>query len=145
MFGPNLSGSPDQVDWESLAALLKAPHPLFEKTLFLQGYDYSSNIYVITGDYLAIIDPGNDYTAFMELFSLGFKPTDIKKIVLTHGHVDHVMGTVELFRGYRGCQDLDLEIILHEAGPLQFKEMAKGLGCRLTEVRGGRNSGPERL
>jgi len=137
MFGPNLSGSPDEVDWESLAALLKAPYPLFEKTLFLQGYDYSSNIYVITGDYLAIIDPGNDYTAFMELFSLGYKPTDIKKIVLTHGHMDHVGGTIELFRGYRGYQNLDLEVILHEAGPLQFKEMAKGLGCRLTEVRGG--------
>lgn len=94
MFGPNLSGSPDEVDWESLAALLKVPYPLFEKTLFLQGYEFSSNIYVITGDYLAIIDPGNDYTAFMELFSLGFKPTDIKKIVLTHGHVDHVGGTI---------------------------------------------------
>ena len=137
MFGPNVSGSPDKVDWESLAALLKAPYPLFEKTLFLQGYEFSSNIYVITGDYLAIIDPGNDYTAFMELFTLGFKPTDIKKIVLTHGHMDHVGGTIELFRGYRGYQNLDLEVILHEAGPLQFKEMAKGLGCRLTEVRGG--------
>jgi len=137
MFGPNLSGSPDKVDWESLASLLKAPYPLFEKTLFLQGYEFSSNIYVITGDYLAIIDPGNDYTAFMELFSLGFKPPDIKKIVLTHGHMDHVGGTIELFRGYRGYQNLDLEVILHEAGPLQFKEMAKGLGCRLTEVRGG--------
>lgn len=137
MFGPNLSGSPDEVDWESLASLLKAPYPLFEKTLFLQGYEFSSNIYVITGDYLAIIDPGNDYTAFMELFALGFKPPDIKKIVLTHGHMDHVGGTIELFRGYRGYQNLDLEVILHEAGPLQFKEMAKGLGCRLTEVRGG--------
>jgi glyoxylase-like metal-dependent hydrolase (beta-lactamase superfamily II) len=137
MFGPNLSGSPDKVDWESLASLLKAPYPLFEKTLFLQGYEFSSNIYVITGDYLSIIDPGNDYTAFMELFSLGFKPPDIKKIVLTHGHMDHVGGTIELFRGYRGYQNLDLEVILHEAGPLQFKEMAKGLGCRLTEVRGG--------
>jgi glyoxylase-like metal-dependent hydrolase (beta-lactamase superfamily II) len=137
MFGPDLSGSPDEVDWESLAALLKAPYPLFEKTLFLQGYEFSSNIYVITGDYLAIIDPGNDYTAFMELFTLGFKPPDIKKIVLTHGHMDHVGGTIELFRGYRGYQNLDLEVILHEAGPLQFKEMAKGLGCRLTEVTGG--------
>lgn len=137
MFGPTSSGSPDEVDWESLAALLKAPCPLFEKTLFLQGYEFSSNIYVITGDYLAIIDPGNDYTAFMELFSLGFKPPDIKKIFLTHGHMDHVGGAIELFRGYRGYQNLDLEIILHEAGPQQFKEMAKGLGCRLTEVRGG--------
>ena len=133
----NLSASTEGESWESLGSLLNLRDPLFEKTLFLQGYDFSSNIYVIQNSYLSIIDPGNDYTAFMELFSLGFKPTDVKKIVLTHGHVDHVGGAIELFRGYRGYQNLDLEIILHEAGPLQFKEMAKGLGCRLTEVRGG--------
>jgi len=133
----NLSASTEGESWESLGSLLNLRDPLFEKTLFLQGYDFSSNIYVIQNSYLSIIDPGNDYTAFMELFSLGFKPTDVKKIVLTHGHVDHVGGAIELFRGYRGYHNLDLEIILHEAGPLQFKEMAKGLGCRLTEVRGG--------
>src|SRR4030067_566763 len=115
----------EETSWDSLADLLHLPYPFFAKTLFLLGYDFSSNIYVITGDYVTIIDPGNDYTAFMDLFALGFKPTDIKKIVLTHGHVDHVMGTFELFRGYpESNENLDLEIILHEAGPQEFKELS---------------------
>jgi hypothetical protein len=71
--------------WESLAGLLNLPEPLFEKTLFCLGFDFSSNVYLIQGDYLTLIDPGNDYTAFMELFALGFKPTDIKKIVRPMG------------------------------------------------------------
>lgn len=126
-----------QENWQSLAELLKIDNPLFEKTLFLFGYDFSCNIYLIQGDYLSIIDPGNDYTAFMQLHGLGFKLPDIKKIALTHGHQDHVMGTIELFRGYPGYKITDVEIILHEAGPMEYKELVRGLGCRLTEVRHG--------
>lgn len=133
----NLNDSTNGGSWESLGSLLNLPDLLFEKTLFLQGYEFSSNIYIIQNGYLSIIDPGNDYTAFMDLFALGFKPPDIKKIFLTHGHIDHVGGAIELFRGYPGYQNLDVEIILHEAGPVQFKEMVRGLGCRLTEVKGG--------
>ena len=131
------SSSPEET-WESLANLLKLPEPLFEKTLFCLGFDFSSNTYLIQGDYLSLIDPGNDYTAFMDLFALGFKPTDIKKIVLTHGHVDHVMGTFELFRRYGNIfQGSGLEIFLHEAGPAEFKELTRQKGCRLTEIKGG--------
>ncbi|MBU4355903.1 MAG: MBL fold metallo-hydrolase [Proteobacteria bacterium] len=126
----------EETGWDSLADLLHLPDPFFAKTRFLLGYDFSSNIYVITGDYVTIIDPGNDYTAFMDLFALGFKPTDIKKIVLTHGHVDHVMGIFELFRRYN-CEGRNLEIILHEAGPQEFKELARQQGCKLTEIKGG--------
>jgi hydroxyacylglutathione hydrolase len=126
-----------QENWQTLANLLKINEELFEKTLFLFGYDFSSNIYLIQGDYLSIIDPGNDYAAFMQLLQLGFRLTDIKKIAVTHGHPDHVMGALELFRGYPGYQISDVEIILHEAGPLEFKEIVKQCGCRLTEVKGG--------
>jgi glyoxylase-like metal-dependent hydrolase (beta-lactamase superfamily II) len=121
--------------WDSLAQLLKISNPLFDKTLFLFGYDFSCNIYLIQGDYLSLIDAGNDYTAFMQLIDLGLKPWDIKKVVLTHGHVDHCMGVVELFRGYPKMAR-EVEIIMHEAGPLEFKELTKG-HCRLTEVKGG--------
>jgi glyoxylase-like metal-dependent hydrolase (beta-lactamase superfamily II) len=121
--------------WNSLAQLLHLNNPLFDNTLFLFGYDFSSNIYLIQGDYLSLIDAGNDYTAFMQLFELGLKPWEIKKVVLTHGHVDHCMGIIELFRGYPQ-QAQEVEVILHEAGPREFKEIINGV-CRVTEVRGG--------
>lgn len=134
---PELGYVPDATSWESLASLLKSSQPFFENTLFLQGYEFSSNIYLVKGDYLSIIDPGNDYTAFMDLFALGFKPPDIKKVVITHGHQDHSGGAIELHRAYRGYKDIDLEVILHEAGPDQLKAILRDLGCRLTEVKGG--------
>jgi glyoxylase-like metal-dependent hydrolase (beta-lactamase superfamily II) len=125
--------------WQRLGDLLELPIPGLEDVQFLPSFDtQSSNIYVMPGTYLTIVDPGNDYTAFMELFTLKAKPEDVKKVVVTHGHFDHVMGAHELLRSYRdrlGPGHLDL--ILHEGGPAQLKEMAKEYGCSVTEVRGG--------
>jgi len=124
--------------WRTLARVLNTASPFFEKCLFLSGYEFSANIYAVAGDYLTIVDPGNDYTAFIELWKLGFKPADIKKIVLTHGHVDQAMGAFELLRAYpRILETGGFELILHEAGPREFKEVVKHFGCRLTEVKGG--------
>ncbi len=89
-------------------------------------------------DYLTIVDPGNDYTGFMDLFKLKLKLADIKKIVLTHGHPDHAMGAFELLRSHpSSIASGGFELVLHEAGPSQLKEMVKEFGCRVTEVRGG--------
>jgi hydroxyacylglutathione hydrolase len=124
--------------WENVGKLSGISNPLFNQTLFLMGYDFSSNIYLIKGEYCSLIDPGNDYTAFMQLLDLGIKPPDIKKIALTHGHHDHTMGTVELVRGYRGYADqLEVEVFLHEAGPVELKEMLRHLGFKVTELKGG--------
>ena len=76
---------PQHPGWLTLAQVFNSADPFFENFLFLLAYDYSSNIYVIKGDYLTIVDPGNDYTGFMDLFKLGYRAEDIKKIVLTHG------------------------------------------------------------
>lgn len=125
-------------EWQSLAELTEISNPLFDKTLFLMGYDFSSNMYLIQGEYHSFIDTGNDYLAFMQLIEMGIKPTDIRKIALTHGHHDHVMGAVELYRGYRGFADqLDVEVFMHAAGPLEFKEIVKDLGYRIIELQGG--------
>jgi len=133
-----MSEGENQAGWQSLEKVLNIPHPFFEHTLFVEGWDISSDVYVITGDYITIIDAGNDYTAFVELFELGFKPADIKKIVLTHGHQEHVAGVFELFRYPSIRESRELEIILHEAGPLAVKDAVKEFGCTLTEVQGGK-------
>ncbi|MBC7104323.1 MAG: MBL fold metallo-hydrolase, partial [Firmicutes bacterium] len=124
--------------WRSLGGLGFAPRPFFDQILFLNGYEFSSNIYAVTGDYLTLVDPGNDYTAFIQLFEGPFKPADVRKIVLTHGHVDHAMGVLELLRAYPSSrQGGGFEVILHEAGPGELKDLVREAGCRVTEVRGG--------
>jgi hydroxyacylglutathione hydrolase len=124
--------------WENVGNLSKVHNPLFDQTMFLMGYDFSSNIYLIKGEYCSLIDPGNDYTAFIQMLDLGITPPDIKKIALTHGHHDHAMGAIELVRGYRGYADqLEVEVFLHEAGPVELKEMLRHLGYKVTELKGG--------
>ncbi len=135
---PEVQETPQEPTWQTVAAVTGLSNPLFDQILFAIGYDFSSNVYLLQGDYISIIDPGNDYLIYMELFRQGVKLPQIKKIALTHGHPDHCMGVVELFRGYPGLsQGLDVEVILHEAGPLEFKEILKAGGLRLTEVKGG--------
>jgi len=124
--------------WLTLAEVFNSSDPFFEKFYYLLGYDYSSNIYVIKGDYLTVVDPGNDYTGFMDLFKLGCRPEDIKKIVLTHGHRDHSMGAFELLRAYPMLAESGgFELILHPDSPAELKEVVKKFGCRVTEVKGG--------
>jgi glyoxylase-like metal-dependent hydrolase (beta-lactamase superfamily II) len=125
--------------WQRLGDVITPPIPGFEDLLFLPSFDnQSSNIYVMPGDYLTIVDPGNDYTAFMELFPLRAKPEEVRKLVLTHGHFDHAMGALEFLRTYRDrLAGGRIELILHEGGPASVKETAKEYGSIVTEVRGG--------
>jgi glyoxylase-like metal-dependent hydrolase (beta-lactamase superfamily II) len=124
--------------WLPLSGLLNAADPFFEKVLFLLGYEFSSNVYVVEGTYLSIVDPGNDYLSFIDLFRQGYKPADVKKVVVTHGHRDHAMGVFELLRSYPTIlENGGLELILHEASPRELKDMVRKSGCRVTEVRGG--------
>ncbi len=125
-------------DWLPLSDLLDAADPFFEKVLFLPGYEFSSNVYVVEGTYLSIVDPGNDYMSFIDLFRQGYKPADVKKVVLTHGHRDHAMGVFDLLRSYPAIlENGGFELILHEASPPELKDMVRKSGCRVTEVRGG--------
>ncbi len=128
---------PDHPGWLSIAEIMKNDHPVFEKSKFLIGYHHSSNVYVLAGDYLTIVDPGNDYTVFNELEKLGYNPLDIKKVVLTHGHRDHCMGVFELLRFPPIWEKKEIEIIIHAGGPIEFKKTLKETGFTLTEIEGG--------
>jgi len=129
---------PQHPGWLTLTQVFNSADPFFEKFYYLLGYDYSSNIYVIKGDYVTIADPGNDYTGFMDLFQLDIRPEDIKKIVLTHGHRDHCMGAFELLRAYPEiAASGGFELICHPEAPAELKEVVQKFGSRVTEVKGG--------
>ena len=128
---------PDHPGWLSIAEIMKIDHPVFEKSKFLIGYHHSSNVYVLAGNYLTVVDPGNDYTIFNELVNLGYNVLDIKKIVLTHGHRDHCMGVFEFLRIPQIWEKKEIEIIIHAAGPMEFKKTLQEYGFSLTEIEGG--------
>ena len=128
---------PEHPGWLSIAEIMKIDHPVFEKSRFLIGYHHSSNVYALVGDTLTIVDPGNDYTIFNELEKLGFSILDIKKIVLTHGHRDHCMGVFEFLRYPPIWEKKEIEIILHAAGPMEFKKTLQEYGFTPTEIEGG--------
>jgi len=128
---------PAHPGWLSTGEILKASHPVFEKGRFLIGYHNSSNVYLFAGDYLTLVDPGNDYTIFAELEKLGYSILDIKKIVLTHGHRDHCMGVFEFLRYPPIMENKGIEIVMHAGGPEEFKSLVTDAGFPPTEVVGG--------
>ncbi len=139
----SVEDQPKHPGWVTVAEIFnkaetsKKTDPIFENMFFMMGYDFSSDIYVLKGDYITIVDTGNDYTAYMALFDLDFKPEDIKKIVLTHGHRDHSMGTFELLNYPAIMENKDIEIIIHKDGPEGFKKTIEETGFRFSEVKGG--------
>ena len=140
---PTVDEQPKHPGWVTIAEVFNKAEtsqkidPIFENMVFMLGYDFSSNIYVLKGDYLTIVDPGNDYTSFMALFDLDYAPEDIKKIVLTHGHRDHVMGLFELLNYPTIMENKDIEIIIYEKGPDMLKKMIKEANFPLTLLKGG--------
>ena len=69
--------------------------------LYFVGTHQSSSHMIDTGDGLILIDTGYENTAEMVLSSvraLGFDPSDIKYIIHTHHHGDHVDASPEIVR-----------------------------------------------
>jgi metallo-beta-lactamase class B len=64
-------------------------------------------IYLInTGDGLLLLDAGNYDTSGMlinAIWEAGFNPADIKWVVLSHGHADHI-GSANFLRNMFGCK-----------------------------------------
>lgn len=74
------------------------PSKMFGNLYFVGTYDASTHI-IDTGEGLILIDPGYEKTLYMvvnNIWKIGFKPADIKYIVLSHGHADHMEATKSL-------------------------------------------------
>jgi len=125
--------------WRSVSDFFEGDdNALWKNMYFWEGFDLSSNIYLVkTQEGVALIDPGNDYSAFYELFASGLcGPVDIRKVLLTHGHHEHVMGVFELLRGYPTLRSSGhLDIYIHEACPNAFREIAENLGCKVHFIK----------
>jgi glyoxylase-like metal-dependent hydrolase (beta-lactamase superfamily II) len=128
--------------WIRLSEKLSNNHPFFENLFFWEGFDISCNIYLlVTPEESLVIDPGNDYTAFYDLFSnhSGITSKRIKKVLLTHGHSEHALGLFEILRSYPSLRfsGEGIEVYLHESAPETLKDLATQLGCKLNFVQNG--------
>ena len=71
------------------------PFKIVGGVYFIGTYQASCHL-IDTGDGLILIDSGYTNTAYLvidSIYKLGFKPEDIKYIINTHWHYDHVEAT----------------------------------------------------
>lgn len=71
------------------------PFKIINGVYFVGTYQASCHL-IDTGDGLIMIDPGYSSTAYLvidSIYQLGFKPQDVKYIINTHWHSDHVEAT----------------------------------------------------
>ena len=47
-----LQEPPQEPTWQTIAEVTGLNNPLFDATLFAIGYDFSSNVYLIRGEYM---------------------------------------------------------------------------------------------
>ncbi|QQO08507.1 MBL fold metallo-hydrolase [Breznakiella homolactica] len=90
------------------------PFKMAENVYYIAGNDWVSCFLIDTKDGLILIDTAMHETVYLLLENirlLGFKPKDIKKILLSHAHIDHIGGarTLKELTGatvYLGKRDL---------------------------------------
>ena len=82
------------------------------------SHPWDANAYLITGDEPLLIDCGGSegYPALARnLRRLGYQPKDVKKVLATHGHWDH-LSAMALMRG-----ESDTALYVHEADKEQVE------------------------
>ncbi len=95
--------------------------------LYFSGTDRASTHILDTGDGLIIFDsgmPADVPDLLADMKALGLDPADIRRIFMTHGHIDHMGGTKQLValtgaKTYLGEPDFDAAT---GARPLTFAE-----------------------
>ncbi|MBN2599035.1 MAG: MBL fold metallo-hydrolase [Candidatus Thermoplasmatota archaeon] len=102
----------------------------------IPGKDYDSNVYVIRGKIPTIIDTGTGFYSRMILETIGtiLPLPQVKQIVLTHEHYDHVGGVLDFVQATKGTARIlahkDIVLKLME-GKSTFAEMLGGVMPRI--------------
>lgn len=102
-----------------------------EGVSLIVGEGLCSNIYVVGMEQVTVIDTGvGNYLnpVWPQLAELGVEPSNVDKVVLTHAHHDHAMGTFLIL------QRADPEVYIHEE---DTRYIASRLGDNLVKVREG--------
>lgn len=93
-----------------------APFQIAPGVYYISGNDWVGAYLITTNEGLILIDTAMHESCYLLLENLrllGFKPTDIKKILLSHAHIDHIGGArtlQELTKAqvYIGKRDIEL-------------------------------------
>ena len=89
---------------------------VYKGILLMNGVGYECNMYLIDREVIVDTGTGLFFPQIKEnLINLGIKPEEIKLIVNTHCHFDHV-GANKLFRDWCGCE---IAIHKHDAKALE--------------------------
>ena len=110
---------------------LEENNPVLKDVALIVGDGLCSNIYVIGNKDITLIDTGvgnRMNPIFPQLEELGFKPENIKQVVLTHAHHDHAMGAFMILDRIRP------RILVHEA---DTKYIATSFGDALVKIQEG--------
>lgn len=91
--------------WVDQTSRYMEPFQMFGNLYYVGDNNVCMHI-IDTGDGLILCDAGNYGTEGMlvnAVWEAGFNPHDIRWIILSHGHVDHI-GCAEFFRRLYGCK-----------------------------------------
>ncbi|MGH2398225.1 MAG: MBL fold metallo-hydrolase [bacterium] len=95
--------------------LQEVTHGIYALAAWDSSWNSYNNCYVIAGDTgLTLIDSGKtDHSDLLvaALARLEKSPDDVKELLATHGHRDHVGGSVVLSRAHKAIHPLDLPML----------------------------------
>ena len=72
----------------------------------MSGRNYDSNVYVMVGKIPTVVDTRTGFYSkeIIETIKKFIDPTEIKQILLTHEHYDHVGGALDILKSCREIQ-----------------------------------------
>ncbi len=97
--------------WENYVG----PFRIYGNLYFVGSYPTSAHL-IDTGEGLILLDSGCPHTVYLVIdgiWRLGFRPEDVRMIIHSHGHYDHLGGTLALAKltgakTYVGAEDLSM-------------------------------------